>query len=86
MVGGFWILALASTGRKRRAQVDLVKMARACALQDWRFTEWLHGRTLAPRGMAGQSWNAAAFLIAESAIRTGANPFAVGNRGVPLRR
>jgi glycogen debranching enzyme len=86
MVGGFWILALASTGRKRRAQVDLVKMARACALQDWRFTEWLHGRTLAPRGMAGQSWNAAAFLIAESAIRTGANPFALGNRGVPVRR
>jgi glycogen debranching enzyme len=92
MVGGFWILALASAGRKRRARADLVKMARACALQDWRFTEWLHGRTLAPRGMAGQSWNAAAFLIAESAVRTGANPFATGNRrrsdarGMPVRR
>jgi glycogen debranching enzyme len=80
MVGGFWIAALASSGRKQRARADLVKMARACALQDWRFTEWLHGRTLAPRGMAGQSWNAAAFLIAESALRRGANPFAARGR------
>ena len=34
MVGGFWILALASAGRKRRAHADLVKMARACEGRD----------------------------------------------------
>jgi hypothetical protein len=64
MVGGFWIAALARCGRKRLAQAELVKLARACALDDWAFAEWLHGRTSAPRGMQGQSWNAAAYLFA----------------------
>ena len=67
MVGGFWIAALARCGRKRLARSELVKLARACALDDWAFAEWLHGRTLAPRGMEGQSWNAAAYLFAERA-------------------
>jgi glycogen debranching enzyme len=75
MVGGFWIAALAAAGRIDQAQGDLVKLARACALQNWRFTEWLHGKTLAPRGMPGQSWNAAAFLLAEHAVRGGVNLF-----------
>jgi hypothetical protein len=64
MVGGVWIAALARCGRKRLAQAELVKLARACALDDWTFAEWLHGRTSAPRGMQGQSWNAAAYLFA----------------------
>jgi len=38
------------------------------ALDDWRFTEWFHGKTLAPMGMAGQSWNAATFLLAQRAL------------------
>ena len=65
MVGGFWIAALARNGRKRLAQDELVKLARACSLADWSFAEWLHGRTFAPRGMEQQSWNAASFLLAE---------------------
>jgi glycogen debranching enzyme len=68
MVGGFWITALAASGRRRQAATELVKLARACAVGDWTFTEWLHGKTLAPRGMPGQSWNAAAFLMAEHAV------------------
>jgi len=68
MVGGFWIAALASAGRIDRAKAELLKLARVCALRDWAFTEWLHGRTLAPRGMPGQSWNAAAYLLAEHAV------------------
>ena len=68
MVGGFWIAALARCGRKRLARTELVKLARACALDDWAFAEWLHGRTSAPRGMQGQSWNAAAFLLAEHVL------------------
>ena len=68
MVGGFWIAALARCGRKRQARAELVKLAHACALDDWAFAEWLHGRTSAPRGMRGQSWSAAAFLLGQHAV------------------
>jgi hypothetical protein len=44
-------------------------------VQNWAFTEWLHGKTLAPRGMPGQSWNAAAYLMAEHAVFRGLDPF-----------
>ncbi|MGH8261571.1 MAG: glycoside hydrolase 100 family protein, partial [Steroidobacteraceae bacterium] len=56
MVGGFWVMALVACGRPRAARSELVKLASACAAGNWRFTEWLHARTLAARGMAGQSW------------------------------
>ena len=64
MVGGFWIAALVSQGRERDARAALVQLAQACELDDWSFTEWLHGKKLSPHGMRGQSWNAAAFLMA----------------------
>ena len=75
MVGGFWVTALVSSGRRQQAREELVKLARACAVKNWAFTEWLHGKTLAPRGMPGQSWNAAAYLIAERAVAEGVDPF-----------
>ena len=75
MVGGFWIAALVTAGRLEQARVELTKLARVCSLRNWAFTEWLHGKTLAPRGMTGQSWNAAAFLIAEHMITTDAALF-----------
>jgi glycogen debranching enzyme len=75
MVGGFWVTALVAAGRAAQAKDELVKLARACAIQNWAFTEWLHGRTLAPRGMPGQSWNAAAFLMAEYAVSSRAGVF-----------
>ena len=71
MVGGFWVAALVAAGRAAQAKRELVKLARVCALRDWAFTEWLHAKTLAPRGMSGQSWNAAAYLLAEHAVATG---------------
>jgi len=74
MVGGFWIAALVGAGRVPQARRELVKLARACALNRWAFTEWLHGKTLAPRGMPGQSWNAAGFLLAEAAVSAGTLP------------
>ena len=77
MLGGFWVAALAAAGRTRQAQQALEGMARACEVSNWAFTEWLHGRTLAPRGMPGQSWNAAAFLLAEWAVAGGENLFAM---------
>jgi hypothetical protein len=67
-VGGFWVAALARVGLADLARQEL---ARLIALNDddgWRFTEWFHGRSLAPGGMAGQSWNAAALLFALDAV------------------
>jgi glycogen debranching enzyme len=75
MVGGFWISALVKAGRTKQAAADLEKLARVCALGNWAFTEWLQGKTLAPRGMPGQSWNAAAFLMARHAVSTGQSVF-----------
>jgi glycogen debranching enzyme len=76
MVGGFWVAALAAAGRSGPAQRGLIGLARACEVGDWAFTEWLHGRTLVPRGMPGQSWNAAAFLLAQYAVAGGTDLFA----------
>jgi glycogen debranching enzyme len=71
MIGGFWIAALAAHGRDREARAGLIQLAKACALDGWAFTEWLHGKSLAPRGMRGQSWNSAAFLLAYHAVGFG---------------
>lgn len=68
-VGGFWVMALARVGLRSQGWAELAKLARTNAMDDWRFTEWFHGRTLAPMGMAGQSWNAATFLLALRALR-----------------
>ncbi len=67
-VGGFWVLALAQLGRHDEARRALQALAEANAHGGWRFTEWFHGRTLAPAGMAGQSWNAATFLLAQRCL------------------
>ena len=74
-VGAFWVVALAAAGLPApAARRELAAVARANALGGWQFNEWLHGRTLAPRGMPRQSWNAAAFLIAHRALG-GLRPF-----------
>jgi len=68
-VGGFWVMALAQLGLREQAAAALERLAQANAHGDWRFTEWFHGKTLAPMGMAGQSWNAATFLLAQRALQ-----------------
>jgi glycogen debranching enzyme len=73
-VGGFWVLALAMLGKRELARAELAKLAHANSLDGWRFTEWFHGRTLEPKGMAGQSWNAAAFLLAKNVLDGGGSP------------
>jgi glycogen debranching enzyme len=70
-VGGFWALALAAKGRRAEARRVLADLARANALNDWRFTEWFHGQTGRPEGMAGQTWNAALFLLARQGLAAG---------------
>jgi hypothetical protein len=82
LLGGFWVIALVQAGRREQARAELARLARACRLGGWSFPEWLHGRTYAPRGMAGQSFSAAAFLLAERAVRDGRNPL----RGGSLRQ
>jgi glycogen debranching enzyme len=67
-VGAFWVLALQQLGKTDLARAELAKLARVNSLDDWRFTEWFHGESLAPLGMAGQSWNAATFLLARRAM------------------
>ena len=73
MVGGFWVQVLARLGMRDAARDALRRLAEVNALDDWRFTEWLHGRTFAPMGMAGQSWNAATFLLAMRSLESGAS-------------
>jgi glycogen debranching enzyme len=75
-IGGFWVAALAACGRRAGAEAMLRQLARANALGGWAFSEWLHGRTGAPRGMPGQSWNAAAFLLAYHAVFDGGRALA----------
>jgi glycogen debranching enzyme len=67
-IGGFWVAALAHAGEIEHARDQLVALARANALNGWEFNEWLHGRSSKPRGMPGQSWNAAAYLMAYAAV------------------
>jgi hypothetical protein len=75
LIGGFWVSALVEAGMRRQAHDALVKLARANALGNWQFNEWLHGRTGTRRGMPGQSWSAAAFLMARHAVRHGKSVF-----------
>ena len=71
-VGGYFVMALAHLGMREQAWAALARLAVVNQLDDWRFTEWFHGRTLKPMGMAGQSWNAATFLLALRALEPGA--------------
>ena len=68
-IGGFWAMALAALGRSEQAVVELEKLAELNRINDWEFNEWFHGQTGEPRGMAGQSWSAAMFLLARNATR-----------------
>ena len=61
-----------NVGKPQLARTELLQLARLNGLDDWRFTEWFHGTSLEPKGMAGQSWNAATFLLARLAVERGA--------------
>ncbi|MFA7386136.1 MAG: glycoside hydrolase 100 family protein [Thiohalobacteraceae bacterium] len=70
-VGGFWVVVLSMTGERQRAERALEALAAANRLNDWQFNEWLHGKTGEPSGMAGQSWNAATYILAYHALQHG---------------
>ena len=69
-VGGFWVMVLSMIGKTKKARQELVKLALANQVNDWEFNEWFHGQTDEPKGMAGQSWNAAMFLLAKYTLQT----------------
>ena len=56
---------------EQRAEQALEALAAANRLNDWQFNEWLHGKTGEPSGMAGQSWNAATYILAYHALQHG---------------
>jgi hypothetical protein len=67
-VGALFAAALGEVGERDAASRALARVARANALDDWSFPEWLHGQTHERAGMKGQSWNAGAFLLARHAL------------------
>lgn len=79
--GALWITALAEAGRQSAAASRLAALAAANSLDDWGFNEWLHGKTLKPLGMRGQSWNAATYLIAHRAVNDPAPLFRIAASG-----
>ncbi len=56
-------------GRKGLAWNELRCLAEANKINNWEFNEWFHGKTGEPMGMAGQSWNAAMFMLAFHALQ-----------------
>jgi len=68
LLGGFRVMALARLGMRREASEALVALAAVNARGNWEFNEWFHGITGEAAGMPGQSWNAAAFLLAEASL------------------
>lgn len=71
-VGCFWAMVLAREGKTVPAFRELRNIAALNRVNDWQFNEWFHGKTGSPMGMAGQSWNAAMFLLAYHTLRDGA--------------
>ncbi len=69
--GGFWVVLLAKMKREEEGWRELERLALVNRLNGWEFNEWLHGKTGEPMGMAGQSWNAAMFILAFHALRDG---------------
>lgn len=59
----FWSLALHKVHKKEQAWKELEKIAKFNQVNDWEFNEWFHGKTGKPKGMKGQSWNAAMFVF-----------------------
>lgn len=68
-IGGFWIIALAMSGRKKMAVQELVSLAKTNKINNWQFNEWFNGKTGKPMGMPGQSWNAGSYLLAYHYIK-----------------
>ena len=71
---GLYIAALGSAGKKELARKKLLSLAKLNKVSrnpkyDWGFSEWFTAQKLEPMGASHQSWSAAMFLYAESAVK-----------------
>ncbi len=66
-VGGLHAAAVAVTAGAEAAQPLLRRVARAVAIGDWAFPEWISADGL-PQGARQQTWNAGAYLYAHRRI------------------
>jgi len=66
-IGGLWVRYIHKLGARDLARRELVNLARLCKLgasNEWEFNEWHHGVTGRPMGKAYQAWTAASFIRA----------------------
>lgn len=70
-VGAFYILALLKAGKKKKASVELARLAEANrqGKKEWEFNEWLHGKTGEAKGAKYQTWSAAMYVAAYRAVK-----------------
>ncbi len=77
-IGGFYVCALAESGRLKEAKGELELLARANGLGshkdwDWDFNEWIHPVTKKASGSRHQAWSAGAYLAAYESLKRGKN-------------
>lgn len=71
-VGGFYVCALAMSGRKQESERELEALAQANRLSrtdgEWGFNELIHGESGLPIGAEKQAWSAAMYVAAYNAV------------------
>lgn len=72
-IGGFYVTVLAKLGMRSEAEAALETLARVNVETEW--NEWLHGVTARPLGAVYQTWNAATYAMAYTAVKNGAKPW-----------
>jgi glycogen debranching enzyme len=78
-IGGFYVCALAMSGRKQEAQRELEALAQANRLSrtggEWGFNELIHAESGLPIGAEKQAWSAAMYVSAYNAVTHGLRLF-----------
>ncbi len=72
-VSGFYVAAVAKTGKTELAKKKLLALAKLNKISrnpnyDWGFSEWFTAQKLEPMGASHQSWSAAMFLYAAASL------------------
>lgn len=75
-IGGFYVTALAVTGRQAEAELELENLARLNQLsrqgyEEWGFNELIHGESGQPIGAHHQAWSCAMYVVAYNAVVKG---------------
>lgn len=75
-IGGFYVTALAMTGRQAEAEQELENLAQLNKLsrlgdEEWGFNELIHGESGRPIGAHHQAWSCAMYVVAYNAVVKG---------------